>query len=278
MAGSVLHSFVSGTRQVLTAQLFVSVAAVGLAGWTLGVTNELIRERDRLRERVIQLEEDMGSRGIVVPSTPTVVETEPPPAETVYPGEVGLGQDGSAPADGGQDVIDAPPADPNAAPEPAPAPETPTRAGERTFNPGQIFTELFAPAPPLRILVLHARGERDGEYARRLAGELTKESPDLRVIIDVIGPRDQRESGYAYFDGRQSRAAAALVAQFNDLSRRYEIAPWSAQLRGVALPAQGEYTADRLDIVLPPLPEPNLQLNRVDPRLLQREAERPRVD
>jgi hypothetical protein len=277
MAGSVLHSFVSGTRQVLTAQLFVSVGAVALAGWTLGVTNELIRERDRLRERVIQLEENMGSRGIVVPSTPTVVETGPPPAETVYPGEVGLGEDGAAPPDNGQDVT---PSDSGAAPDgSAPTPETPTRAGERTFDPGQIFTGLFAPAPPLRILVLHARGERDGEYARRLAAELNKENADLRIIIDVMGPRDQRETGYAYFDGRQSRAAAALVAQFNDLSRRYEIAPWSAQLRGTALPAQGEYTADRLDIVLPPLPEPNLQLNRIDPRLLQREAApQPRVN
>lgn len=236
MAGSILRSFVSGTRQVLVAQLFVSVGAVALAGWTLGVTNELIRERDRLRERVIQLEEELGGRGIVVPSTPTVVDTAPPAAEDAYPGEVGLGEQ---------------------------TPETPTEdQAEVTPTPedgasfGQIITDLLAPPPPLRTVVLHARNEQDGALARRLAERLAQ-AGDLRVVVDVLSPRTQQQSGYAYYDGRQSSAAAALVAQFNDVAREHQIAPWSAQLRGTALPEQGEYTADRMDIVLPPLTQVN---------------------
>jgi hypothetical protein len=248
MAGSLLRAFVGGTRQVLTVQLFVSIAAVALAGWTLGVTNELIRERDRLRERVIQLEEDMGARGIVVPSTPTVVDTAPPPAEDAYPGPVGLGdQTPQTPAADGQS-------------------DTTTTSPEgRTFNPGQIVTDLFAPAPPMRTVVLHARNERDAALARRV-GERLAQAANVRVIVNTIAPRSQQQSGYAYFDGRQSRAAADLVTQFNTIARENEIAPWSAQLRGTALPEQGEYTADRLDIVLPPLPQPSLQL---DPRALE---------
>ena len=262
MAGSMLRSFVSGTRQVLSAQLFVSIGAVALAGWTLGVTNELIRERDRLRERVIQLEEDMGSRGIVVPETPTVVDTAPPPAEDVYPGEVGL-DDETAPEQapeqrepqaGGADV------------EPGQTRPTPPRADDRSFNPGQIFSELFTPAPPMRTVVLHVRNDNDAAYARRLGDQLAA-SAQVRVIIHVLSPRTQQQSGYAYFDGRQSQAAARLVAAFNDIARENQIAPWSAQLRGTALPAQGEYTADRLDIVLPPLTQnPTL---RIDPRALE---------
>ncbi len=269
MAGSVLQSFVSGTRQVLAAQLFVSVGAVALAGWTLGVTNELIRERDRLRERIIQLEENMGSRGIVVPSTPTVIDTAPPPAETVYPGEVGLNEEPAAPADPQSDRPEPTDATPQDQTPAEPTPRPPTRVDERTFNPGQILSGIFAPAPALRTVVLHARSERDADYARRLGEELAQ-SAEMRVVVDVLSPRSQQQSGYAYFDGRQSRAAAALVTQFNDLARRHEIAAWSAQLRGNALPAQGEYTADRIDIVLPALPAPNLQLQRVDPRVLQR--------
>jgi hypothetical protein len=107
---------------------------------------------------------------------------------------------------------------------------------------------------------------------KRIADAIRRD--DLRVVIDVMQPRDQRESGYAYFDGRQSRAAAALVQQFHDVARQQEIAVWSAQLRGTALPAQGEYTADRLDLVLPPLPQrPNLQLERIDPSLLRRQVQ-----
>jgi hypothetical protein len=258
MAGSILRSFVSGTRQVLATQLIVSIGAVALAGWTLSVTNEVIRERDRLRERVIQLEEEMGTRGIVVPSPTAVVDTEPSEPEDAYPDEVGLDTDA--------DPSEKPPSS-GAPSDEAPPDQPPSRADPNaSFNPGQVFTDLFAPAPPMRTLVLHARNERDAAVARRLA-ETMSDANGLRVIVNTTSPRDQREPGYSYYDGRQSRAAAALVAQFNQLAREHEIASWSAQLRGVALPSQGEYTADRTDIVLPALPAP--QLNRVDPRLLE---------
>lgn len=245
MAGSILRSFVSGTRQVLGVQLFVSVGAVALAGWTLAVTNEALRERDRLRERVIQLEEEMGTRGIVVPSPPPLVDAAPAPPQTAYPDEVG-------------------PEDNARAPEQSSPPE---QTGSEAFNPGQIVTDLFAPPPAMRTLVLHARSEADAELARRLAEAMPR--PDnLRIVVRTMAARDPRPSGYTYYDGRQSRTAAALAARFNQTAGEHQIAPWSAQLRGMALPAQGEYTPDRTDIVLPPLPAP-AQLNRVDPRLLR---------
>jgi hypothetical protein len=74
-----------------------------------------------------------------------------------------------------------------------------------------------------------------------------------------------------YYDGRQSRAAAALVQQFNDVAREEDIAAWAAQLRGTALPARGEYAAGRIDIVLPPLPTPA----RMDPAALQPQPSAP---
>lgn len=235
MAGSLLRSFISGTRQVLTVQLIVSIAAIALAGWTLGVTGELIRERDRLRARVIQLEQTMGGSGVVVPETPVAVVDEPAPTvETVYPGAVG-------------------PIDPAASGEAAAAEDAaPEAAAAEQRDLGTVLGSLFTPPPPLRLVVMHVRAEGDTAQARRLAEAMDNE--ELRVIVDVMAPRDPRASGYIYFDGRQSRAAAALVTQVHDLARELEIAPWSAQLRGVALPAQGEYTADRVDLVLPPLP------------------------
>jgi hypothetical protein len=265
MARSVLQSFVSGTRQMLGAQLFVSVGAVVLAGWTLGVTNDLIRERDRLQERVIQLEAEMGDHGIVVPSTQAVVEPEPSAATATdaYPPGVDLPPAGAAPADqatpedpkAGQDGVPAP-ADGQVAPAPSEQAQTqtpPAATQQPAFDPGQIIASLFTPPPPIHTVVLHVRSEADSPYAQRIGRDLSAHGT-IRIAIDVMPPRDPRESGYAYFDGRQSRASANLVAQFNDLARRQEIAPWSAQLRGVALPANGEYTVDRLDIVLPPLP------------------------
>lgn len=262
MARSVLQSFVSGTRQMLGAQLFVSVGAVVLAGWTLGVTNDLIRERDRLQERVIQLEAEMGDHGIVVPATQAAVE--PAPSATTadaYPPGVDLTAADAVPAD------QATPADPKAGSNAVPAPaegqvapaateQAQTQASpaqQPAFDPGQAIASLFTPPPPIHTVVLHVRSEADSPYAQRIGRDLSANGT-IRIAIDVMPPRDPRESGYAYFDGRQSRASAALVAQFNDLARRQEIAPWSAQLRGVALPANGEYTVDRLDIVLPPLP------------------------
>jgi hypothetical protein len=224
MAPSLLRTLISGTRQMLATQLFVSVVAVALVGWTLVVTNEVIRERDRLRERVVLLEEELAARGIVVPSGPSVVSS---PGSRGYPNEVGpvLRQAGS-----------------NA------------EADQSNFDPREILDDIFAPAPPLRTLVLHARSEADGETAQRLGAELG--DAEMRVIVNVMPPREPQQSGYVYYDGRQSRSAAALVARFNDAARRAEIPQWSAQPRALALPAEGEFTADRLDIVLPPLPEP----------------------
>lgn len=264
MARSLLGSFVGGTRQMLSVQLFVSIGAVALAGWTLGITNDLIRDRDRLRERVIQLEESLTARGITVPATPAVVDQTPPPADSPYPPSVTLPE--PAPVDVRNEAPEA--ADPSKPTEPAPsAPATEGRAEPHPFNPGQILGELFAPPPPMRTIVLHVRAEEDAAVAQSIARTLSQ-SGQVRVAVDIMAPRDPRSSGYSYFDGRQSRDAASLVAQFNDIARGFEIAPWSAQLRGVALPAQGEYGADRLDIVLPPLParEAPTEPQRIDPR------------
>lgn len=252
MARSLLGAFVSGTRQMLTAQLIISVTAVALAGWTLGVTNELIRERDRLRERVIQLEETMAARGEIPPEAPAVVQR--PPAQD-YPGSIDL--DGAPAPAQDQTATGAPPV--------AEEPEPPLR---------RIIGDLFAPPPPLQTIVLHARSQADQPYAQRLADDLMTDQSGVRAIVTVMPPGDGRASGYAYYDGRQSRAAAAMVQRFNDTAREHQIAPWSAQLRGTALPAQGEYTATRLDIVLPPLP--TLQLQRMD--LIAPASRRPRQD
>src|SRR5262249_4169228 len=118
-----------------------------------------------------------------------------------------------------------------------------------SFNPTRVLQEIFTPPPPTRALVLHARGQADAALAQQVARDLRDGA--IGVIVDVLPEHDQRQAGYAYFDGRQSLAAASLVSRFNDAARRAAIAPWSAQLPGVALPAQGEYTADRVDIVLP---------------------------
>jgi hypothetical protein len=204
---------------MLAAQLFASVVAVALAGWTLAITNDVMSERDRLRERVVQLEGELGARGIVVPPA-TAVVNERGDGDDIYPAEIGFYR---------------------------PA------ASDQGFDPRQIFTDLFAPPPALRTLVIHARSEQDGEAARRLA-EGFAANADLQVTVNVVSARDPRQSGYVYYDGRQSRHAAELVARFTDDARRAEIPQWSAQLRGRALPTQGEFTVDRLDIILPPLP------------------------
>jgi hypothetical protein len=271
MARSLLRSFVSGTRQMLTAQLIVSISAVALAGWTLGVTNDLIRERDRLKERVIQLEQSMGDQGIVVPSTTATVDQPAAPTANAYPPE----QTGAPPpattepAPPKSDEIQpgaAPPAEsPAGTPAPADTPATQAPAN-RAFNPAQIIGDLFTPPPPLRTVVLHVRGRSDAAMAERIARGFGEQ---ISASVDVMQPGDPRQSGYAYYDGRQSRSAAAVVARFNDIARHYQVAPWSAQLRGVALPAQGDYSTDRLDIVLPQLPAPPAAPQRVDPRAVQ---------
>lgn len=72
MARSTLQAFINGTRQLLTVQLTVAVIAIALAAWTLSVTTTVLRERDRLQERVIQLEQAMSEGGVVVPQAPAL--------------------------------------------------------------------------------------------------------------------------------------------------------------------------------------------------------------
>ncbi|GAM97710.1 hypothetical protein U91I_01337 [alpha proteobacterium U9-1i] len=272
MAKSVLGSFVSGTRQVLAVQLFISVGAVGLAGWTLGITNDLIRERDTLNTRVIQLEEELARNNIVPPPVVDQADVAPAPTETTYPPSTTLPEpveerpaDAPAPADQTPTPNDPPTRDPNTGATGGVrgdvTGERPTTAERAPFDVGVIF----ARPPALNTLVLHVRNGDVDDNARRLAAELER-SAGVRVVIDEMQTNDRRENGYAYFDGRQGRAAAALVQQFNDAARRYEIAPWAVQLRGVALPAQGEYTAERVDIVLPPRPRVLLR----EPALIDR--------
>jgi len=239
MKRSAIGAFVSGVRGMLAAQLIASILAIALAGWTLTVTNEVIRERDRSRERIIQLETAMAERGVVVPPTPAVV-TAPASEDTPYPGAIGAAASAALNADAAIPIES--------------SVETPAEQASR-LNLGQVFGDLFAPAPPMRLVVLHVRAAADAAYAQQIGEELRREA-NVQVVVDVISTREGRQSGYAYFDGRQNRATADLVAQFHEIARRAGIAPWSAQLRGVALPAQGEYTADRLDLTLPPLPPP----------------------
>ncbi|MEZ5955785.1 MAG: hypothetical protein R3C27_01035 [Hyphomonadaceae bacterium] len=233
MAKSLLSTFVTSTRALLVAQLIACVGAVALAGWTLGVTNQVLRERNRLQERVIQLEEAMAASG-VIPPPPTAV-VAPASQGEAYPGSIANARAPSATAEDTSDSIVA-------------AADT----SEQNF--GSVISGLFGPAPPLRTVVLHVRAGADTSAAEKIAREL--QSNEVRALINVMPASDQRQSGYAYFDGRQSRAAAEIVARFHDIAREQQVAQWSAQLRGTALPARDEYAADRLDIILPPLPPP----------------------
>ena len=86
MARSLLRSLVGGTHRVLLAQLIASVGVIAVAGWTLGVTSDLIRQRDRLRERVLELEQAMSAEGIVVPPSTATVDQQGG-ASLAYPPE-----------------------------------------------------------------------------------------------------------------------------------------------------------------------------------------------
>lgn len=232
--GSLLRPFVSGARVLLAAQLLLCVLAVAMAGWTLGVTGELLRERNRLQERVIQLEEAMTARGQLPPAPTAVVERTPSEGNArAYPGAVAGAIELSAPAAG----------------------DATARASAPPRGIGGIVSDFFGPAEPLQTIVLHVRTSDDATRVAAIAPVLG-ETGDYRILISVMAPQDTRQSGYVYFDGRQSRAAAEIVARFHDAARQQSIAPWSAQLRGTALPAQGEYSIDRLDIILPALPPP----------------------
>ena len=239
MARPLLTALVRGTRQMLTAQLIASVVAIALAGWTLAITTEMIRERDQLRARVVQLETAMGDQGIVVPPKPATVDAPAPNRDTnSYP--PAIGGIGAARANAVRVVTE--------------APKDAAKSPSAGFDPTRIIRDIFTPPPTVRALVVHVHGAFDASMAQRVARDLR--DGKVSVIVDVLAARDQRPSGYAYFDGRQSQAAAALIAHFNDAARRALVAPWSAQLAGVALPAQGEYTPDRVDIVLPALAPP----------------------
>jgi hypothetical protein len=233
MARSLLQGFVTGTRALLAAQLIVCVGAVALAGWTLGVTSEVMRERNRLQERVIQLEETMAARGDIPPPPAAVVApVANAQSDIAYPGSIADAVEVSNTA------------------QQASARVAASDTSQRSIS--NVITSLFGPAPPLRTVVLHVRTTSDVQTAQAVAADLQQSGAHL--LINIMPEGDQRPAGYAYFDGRQSRTAADIVGLFHETARRLEIAQWSAQLRGTALPAQGEFTADRLDIILPPLP------------------------
>jgi hypothetical protein len=228
MARSLLQDFVNGARQMLSVQLFLSIVVIALAGWTLSITNQAIRERDALRDRVVQLEQIMASRGEIPPE---------PPAAVITP----VGQPG---------------------PYPGTIREAREVAGLATTAPtsdqdgiSDMLSALFSPAPPISTIVLHVRNEADRASAEDIARAL-HDTAQVRTAVRVAPQADASTPAYVYFDGRQNRAAADLVNRFHDISRDRQIAVWSAQIQGVALPARGEYAADRLDIVLPALPAP----------------------
>lgn len=215
---SLARGFTTAARSLLAIQLFVSVLAIAIAAWTMAVTTDIMQERDGLRERVIQLEAELAARGVIVPEPPTVLGSAAPSA-AVYPGSVA---------------------------------ELANRQSETGF--GAFLGEILAPVQPLSVVILHVRAENI-DVARKIADALAR-SQGATVLVNTLSERSARQPGYVYYDGRQSRAAAAIVARFHDAAREAGAAAWSAQLRGEALPAEGEYGADRLDIVLPPLPPP----------------------
>lgn len=301
MARSLLQSFVSGTRQMLAVQLFVSVSTVALAGYTAMVTNRAIAERNRLNERVIQLEQTLGEADIVPPEAVAIPTEQPtetlyPPSlegattttvtpEDVPPEDTTTSIQEPTPPTTTQPPVREPPVreppvrQPPTRDEPATTtpppqtvdetkPETQTTPQTPAFDPAQLLRDLLTPPPALRTVVLHVRARTDVDEAQRVARALAANS-NLNVTIDVMPPNDARESGYSYFHGRQGSAAATVVQRLQEAARAAEIAPWVAQLRGAALPANGEYTADRVDVVLPALPPPRATVRPPINRQLQ---------
>lgn len=250
MARSVFKSFVGGVRGMLSLQLFLTASAAGVAGYTMLVTTDAMRERDALLERVTTLEAEIERI------------TGAPPAQDLRPldimPEVPLDPVDEAPLE--EPTPQPAPETPTETPdeptgrdpiEPRPDPVTPPRAETPALDLGQVLRDALTQAPPLRTLVLHVRSQNDHAAAQRIVRELA--GSDLNVTIDVMPPRDPRNSGFAYFDARQARPATAMARRVQDIAQRNQFTAWAATLRGVSLPASGEYTADRLDIVLPPL-------------------------
>ena len=215
---SLLRSLVNGTRRILALQVLLSVIAIAITGWTIETVSNALGERARLVDRVIQLEEALASNDIVVPPpAPVLIEAEPS-----YP----------------------------------PALEgAPAASAQSQVNPRRAIGDLFSPPPPLTVVVVRVRSDDDLLRAQRLVAGVNSAALKQASVL-LMPPGDVRMPGYFYFDGRQSAAAAALIADFNNAARRAELAPWSAQLRGVALPARGEFAAQRLDLILPALPPP----------------------
>lgn len=284
MAGSILSSFVSGTRQMLAVQLVVSVGAVALAGYTLGVTNNVIRDRNRLNDRVIQLEEALAERGVMPPqATPQPVRDaqgtpgypSAPVEQEVVIDETTPAPDLPAPSDVAPPAQETTPTTPPNTTTPAPtqtADATPQEPQAQPQNPSldlatQVLRDLLTPPPALRTVVLHVRSRADYDEAQQIAQRLA--GSNLRVSIAIREPNDQTATGYAYYHGRQSRPAAEVAQRVQDAARGAEIAAWAVQLRGTALPAQGDYTADRVDIVLPALPVAQPPGTRVNPQILR---------
>lgn len=234
MARPLLNRFVRGVRQILALQLILAIGLVAMAGWTLGLTSELMIERDRQRTRIVQLEEALVANDIVVPSTANVVEAPAQRARDVYP--------------------------PPAPAEAMIAPLAPREDG--AFNPTQMLAEMFTPTPAMRVVIVHVRSEAEARIAAPIVADMAA-AAGIEAYVALMPTREQRSAGYSYFDGRQSGPAAALLQSFHDSARRAGVAPWSAQLRGVALPAQGPYTPERLDI-MPPALSPT-QIQRLDP-------------
>ena len=249
MAKSTLQAFVSATRQMLTLQLFIGVAAVGLAGWTASVTTQLIRERNALSARVLQLEAELNKAGVEAPPpmvtgradaapTPTL-EAPPMPAETTTQ---------PAPA---QPSSETPTTTETTQPGKPPRTETTTTATTAPFDPGSFIRNVLPP-PALSLVVLHVRAEGDRAAAERIARDLA--STGAQVSVEVSSPRDTHAPAYAYFDPRQANAAAAIAAQLRAAARHAEIAAWTADLPGTALASSERYSANRVDFLLPALP------------------------
>jgi hypothetical protein len=257
MARSVFKSFVGGVRGMLSLQLFLTISAAGVAGYTMLVTTDAMRERDTLLERVTSLEaeieritgappaEDLRPLDIM-PEVPLEPVEEPPPVENETPQQPVP----ETPAPTPNDPTGRDPIEPRPNPQPDPVPPPP-RAETPTLDLGQVLRDDRTQAPPLRTMVLHVRSQNDHAAAARIVRELS--GSNIEISIDVMPARDPRNSGFAYFDSRQARAATAMARRVQTIAQQNQFTAWATTLRGVSLPASGEYTPDRLDIVLPPL-------------------------
>jgi hypothetical protein len=176
MARSLLQGFVTGTRALLAAQLIVCVGAVALAGWTLGVTSEVMRERNRLQERVIQLEETMAARG----------DSPPPPAAVVAP--VANAQSDIAYPGSIADAVEVS----NTAQQ-ASARVAASDTSQRSIS--NVITSLFGPAPPLRTVVLHVRTTSDVQTAQAVAADLQQSGAHLLINIMPEGDQQRPRGG-----------------------------------------------------------------------------------